>query len=238
MKKKILIAVGIAGLVALGTVVVRGDFLGIGRAFKKVKKWTEGAVKTVGRGIKTAVKETGKFGKKVGKGITKVAKKVKECIEAAALGTALGVERAAYKVAKAGLEIGKVSIEIAKQGVNAAKGSVVAADNVQKGLLIAAEKAQEGVVRAANAVQIAATETAQVSIKLPGLTVEALAALLSKTVNIEKCYLKSQLKDWPAGKLPKFRMEGVFFGKNFKFDVQADFKDISQLFVDLFNEIF
>ncbi|NRB21125.1 hypothetical protein HRU45_00075 [Candidatus Dependentiae bacterium] len=72
MKKKILIAVGIAGLVALGTVVVRGDFLGIGRAFKKVKKWTEGAVKTVGRGIKTAVKETGKFGKKVGKGITKV----------------------------------------------------------------------------------------------------------------------------------------------------------------------
>ena len=93
-------------------------------------------------------------------------------------------------------------------------------------------------MRAANAVQIAATETAQVSIKLPGLTLEALAALLSKTVNIEKCYLKSQLKDWPAGKLPKFRMEGVFFGKSFKFDVQADFKDIGQLFVDLFNEIF
>ena len=93
-------------------------------------------------------------------------------------------------------------------------------------------------MRAANAVQIAATETAIGTIKAPGLTLEGLSILLSKTVNIEKCYLKSQLKDWPAGKLPKFRMEGVFFGKNFKFDVQADFKDIGLVFVDLFNEIF
>lgn len=252
MNKKTKIALALSGIIILGVgTFSQGIFKKIGRGIASLGKkdtWTKagkgiakgatvvgkGLVKgatVVGEGVVKGAKEVGKFAKTAWNKIT-------ECAEAVGLGAALGAEMAAYEIAKAGLDVAKAGIDVAKGSVTAANATLVAAEHTSAGLFTAADKAQQGVVEASKGVQIAATETAKVAIKAPGYTLQGLSVLLKKTINVEECFLKSKVKDWPAGKMPKFRMKGIIFGKNFNFDIQPDFKDIPKFFKNIFEEVF